>query len=190
MDLRSQISVPDLSSAPELATAALQRLLDQSAIRDLNALYAMAVDDHDIEMVLATFTENGGFTRAGSTVEGKAALRTFYEGMMDRYVTTLHIPHSHVINVDGATATGLLTGHAELSLNGTLMMAAYRYDDTYAKVDGTWLFSGRELRFMYVVPFEQMPTAFSDARRIRWPETGYAEADFPETFPTWKSHKA
>jgi hypothetical protein len=32
---------------------------------------------------------------------------------------------------------------------------------------------------MYVVPFQDMPSAFSGRMRIRWPESPYAEADFP-----------
>ncbi|MDR7303959.1 nuclear transport factor 2 family protein [Haloactinomyces albus] len=177
------------AQTPEEAYRQLRSLADESALRNLGALYSMAVDDHDIDTVVAMFAEDGSFTRAGHTVQGHTALRDFYIGMMDRYVTTLHIPNSHVITVDDDTATGILTGQAELSLNGTLMMAAYRYDDRYARQDGRWVFAARTLKFMYVVPIEQMPTSFGDSKRIRWPETPYAEADLPEALPTWDSYK-
>jgi hypothetical protein len=42
---------------------------------------------------------------------------------------------------------------------------------------------------MYVVPFQDMPSAFSGRMRIRWPELPYAEADFPESLPTWTSYR-
>lgn len=113
--------------------------------------------------------------------------------MMDRYVTTLHIPNSHVIDVDPAagTATGLLTGQAELALGNRLLMAAYRYDDRYRRLaDGRWVFAARELRFMYNVPFEQMPTSFADAQRIRLPGSPHTDGDYPETLPTWDSYRS
>ena len=112
--------------------------------------------------------------------------------MMDRYVTTLHIPNSHVIEVDtdAGTATGLLTGQAELALGNRLLMAAYRYDDSYVRDDaGRWTFAARELQFMYNVPFEQMPTSFADRVRIRPPGGPDADGDYPETLPTWTTYR-
>jgi uncharacterized protein (TIGR02246 family) len=190
MDLVAATTTIDLAKHPEATAAALQGLVDEVAIRNLAALYAMAVDDHDIERVVECFAADGAFTRAGSTVRGRPDLRAFFVKMMDRYVTTLHTPHSHVIAMDGAdSATGLTTGHAELSFQGTLMMAAYRYDDDYSRVGGRWVFQTRALKFMYVVPFQDMPSAFSGRMRIRWPESPYAEADFPESLPTWTSYR-
>jgi uncharacterized protein (TIGR02246 family) len=191
MDFHGQTSTPQLGGSGQDGDVAraVQTLLDQQAIRDLGALYSMAVDDHDIERVLDCFAPDGSFTRAGNKVTGHQALRPFYVGMMDRYVTTLHTPHSHVVWIDGpGQAGGTLTGHAELSLEGTLMMAAYRYDDRYAQLDRRWVFASRSLQFMYVVPFQEMATSFTDAKRIRWPQQAYAEADFPETFATWQSY--
>ena len=48
-------------------------------------------------------------------------------------------------------------------------MAAYRCDDRYLRDGDRWVFASRELRFMYNVPFEQMPASFADSRRIRLP---------------------
>ncbi|MBM7516478.1 nuclear transport factor 2 family protein [Nocardioides nitrophenolicus] len=171
---------------------ALRELADKDAIRALGALYSIAVDDHDLATVVRCFADDGSFTRAGTTYAGHAVLREFYAGMMDRYVTTLHIPNSHVIDVDteAGTATGLLTGQAELALGNQLLMAAYRYDDSYLRLDtGRWVFAARELRFMYNLPVEQMPTGFADARRIRLPGTAPVEGDFPETLPTWSTYR-
>jgi uncharacterized protein (TIGR02246 family) len=190
MDLAAATTTIDLSKHPEAAAAALQGLIDVAAIRNLAALYAMAVDDHDIERVVACFAEDGTFTRAGKSERGRRDLRAFFVKMMDRYFTTLHTPHSHVVAMNGRdSATGLTTGHAELSFEGTLMMAAYRYDDIYSRIDGRWMFQTRALKFMYVVPFREMSSAFVDRMRIRWPQLPYAEADFPESFSTWTSYR-
>jgi uncharacterized protein (TIGR02246 family) len=190
VELHAQTTTPDLDRDLAALTEHLQKLTDQAAIRDLAALYVMAVDDHDIERVLDCFAPTGSFTRAGVKTTGHDALRTFYVAMMDRYVTTLHTPHSHVIATDDAnSATGLSTGHAELSLNGTLMMAAYRYSDRYVRIGRRWVFEDRALRFMYVTPFQDMPTTFTGPARIRWPELPYAEADIPESSSTWTTYR-
>lgn len=175
---------------PDEAYRQLRTLADKAALVDLSALYSMAVDDQDLPTVVDCFAPNGTFTRAGATITGRDDLRTFYTGMMDRYVTTLHIPNTHVTDVDteAGTATGIVTGQAELALEGRLLMAAYRYNDEYVRHHDRWVFASRVLKFMYNVPFEQMPTSFADRRRIRLPEATYADADFPETLPTWETY--
>ncbi|RFU19147.1 nuclear transport factor 2 family protein [Geodermatophilus marinus] len=191
MDIVGQTSVPELSADSGRIARQVGVLAARAAITDLNALYMMAVDDHDIEGVLACFAPDGSFTRLGGTVSGHAALRDFYVGMMDRYVTTLHVPNSHVVRVgDENSATGVVTGHAELSLAGTLMMAAFRYPDRYRRVDSQWVFQDRSLRFMYVTPFSEMASTFTGPARIRWPEAPPVEADIPEQLPTWRSYRS
>jgi uncharacterized protein (TIGR02246 family) len=190
VDLVTATSTIDLAKDTDQLVSVVQGLADESAIRNLAALYAMAVDDHDIERVLDCFADDGTFTRAGNTTRGKTDLRAFFITMMDRYVTTLHTPHTHVISASsGDTAEGLTTGHAELSLKGTLMMAAYRYSDVYSRVNTRWVFQSRALKFMYVLPFQDMASSFFDTSRIRWPELPYADADFPETSTTWTSYR-
>ena len=131
----------------------------------------MAVDDHDLDTVVACFAPDGTFTRLGTTVRGHDDLRAFYGSMMDRYVTTLHTPESHVavVDVDAGTATGVVNGHGELALGDKLLLAAYRYDDRYVRLDDRWVFEARTIRFMYNVPFEQMATSFADRNRLRVP---------------------
>ena len=181
-----------LAGSPEELARQVRTLADKDAIRALGALYSVAVDDHDLATVVRCFAPDGSFGRAGTTYAGHEELRPFYASMMDRYVTTLHIPNSHVIEVDtdAGTATGLLTGQAELALGNRLLMAAYRYDDRYVRDDdGRWTFAARELRFMYNVPFEQMPTSFADSVRIRPPGGPDAAGDYPETLPTWTTYR-
>lgn len=180
-----------LAGSPDELALALRTLADKDAVRALGALYSIAVDDHDLATVVRCFAPDGTFTRAGTTYAGHDVLRDFYAGMMDRYVTTLHIPNSHVIEVDteAGTATGLLTGQAELALDGRLLMATYRYTDAYVRLDDRWVFAARELNFMYNVPVEQMPTSFAGSDRIRLPGAPYAEADYPETLPTWTTYR-
>ncbi|AWH01217.1 nuclear transport factor 2 family protein [Rhodococcus ruber] len=167
----------------------LTRLEDRARIQDLVAAYAIAVDDHDIETLLSLFTEDGEFERAGSVAHGHEEIREFYVAAMDRYSLTLHSPLSDQICVDGDTARGLLTGRAELALDGTLVMAAYRYSDEYVRDRDRWLFRRRSLRFMYAVPFEKMNAGLCTTERIQWPGTHPQRADFPESLPTWSTYR-
>ena len=189
MDLLSATTTTSLAGTPDEAYRQLRELADKAALVNLSVLYSMAVDDHDLDTVVACFAPDGSFTRLGTTVRGHADLRTFYASMMDRYVTTLHTPESHVavVDVDAGTATGVVNGHGELALGDRLLLAAYRYDDSYVRLDGHWVFAARSIRFMYNVPAEEMATSFADARRLRVPGTPVTEGDYPETLPTWST---
>jgi hypothetical protein len=191
MDLLSAATTTTLAGTPEEAYRQIRELADKAALVNLSVLYSMAVDDHDLDTVVACFAPDGTFTRLGTTVRGHADLRTFYGSMMDRYVTTLHTPESHVavVDVEAGTATGVVNGHGELALGDKLLLAAYRYDDSYVRLDGRWVFAARTIRFMYNVPAEEMPTSFADARRLRVPGTPIAEGDYPETLPTWSTYR-
>jgi ketosteroid isomerase-like protein len=176
MDLLSVTTSTTLATSPEEAYRQVRELADKAALVNLSVVYSMAVDDHDLDTVVACFAPDGTFTRLGTTVRGHADLRAFYASMMDRYVTTLHTPESHVavVDVDAGTATGVVNGHGELALGDRLLLAAYRYDDRYVRLDGRWVFAARSIRFMYNVPADEMPTSFSDARRLRVPGTPVA----------------
>ena len=189
MDLLSAATTTTLASSPDEAYRQLREVADKAALVNLSVLYSMAVDDHDLDTVVACFAPDGTFTRLGTTVRGHDDLRAFYGSMMDRYVTTLHTPESHVavVDVDAGTATGVVNGHGELALGDQLLLAAYRYDDRYVRLDDRWVFASRTIRFMYNVPFEQMATSFADRNRLRVPGTAVAEGDYPETLPTWST---
>jgi SnoaL-like domain len=191
MDLLSATTTTTLAGTPEEAYRQIRELADKAALVNLSVLYSMAVDDHDLDTVVACFAPDGSFTRLGTTVRGHADLRSFYGSMMDRYVTTLHTPESHVavVDVDAGTARGVVNGHGELALGDKLLLAAYRYDDEYVRLDDRWVFASRTIRFMYNVPAEEMPTSFADNRRLRVPGTPVAEGDYPETLPTWSTYR-
>jgi hypothetical protein len=187
MDLITQTSSPKLTGGDD-AVAALQVLVDQAAIRDLAVLYSHAVDEHDIASVLATFAKDGEFHRASVASVGWDQLHPFFVGMMRRYSTTLHVVNSHVINVQGDTATGVVDGCAELVFEGTLMVTKYRYNDSYTRIDDRWVFQSRALLPMYTLPWDSVGAGFSDTLRIQWPGQPRLEAAYPETAPTWNTY--
>jgi ketosteroid isomerase-like protein len=161
-------------------THRLARLEDRARIQDLIAAYAIAVDDRDLDAVVSMFTEDGEFVRSGVTSRGRDAIRDFYRDAVDRYILTLHQPLSDLISLDGDHARGLLTGRAELALDGTLVLASYRYSDEYIRCGDDWLFTRRDLRFHYAVPVDELNDGICADERIRWPGTPPRLSDLPQ----------
>jgi uncharacterized protein (TIGR02246 family) len=170
--------------------AAVRAQADLQAIRDLGVLYARAVDDHDLDTLVAMFTPDGVFERRGVAATGSAEIRAAYVASFDTYRTMLHTAHPGVVQLHGdGTASGWSHGHAELATRSTLVMASYRYADDLRCVDGRWLFARRSITFMYAVPADQLATSFGSVERIRWPRTTPEAGDYPETSPTWDTYR-
>ena len=186
--------VPDLDrQTAHLATdasidAAVRDLHARRAIEDLTTVYSMAVDDHDLDTVVRCFAPDGVFCRRANVVTGHAALRLFYRASMDRYGLTVHTPTGVVATVDGDTARGVASGHAELVYQGRLVLASFRYLDDYRVHDGRWTFAHRELSFAYAAPMETLHRAAVTPDRIAWPDVPAEPGDYPETFATWTGH--
>src|SRR3954451_24266273 len=147
-----ELDVGNVNASPRVEMGSelqhLQRLVDLEAIRQLAAIYPILVDSHDLERLVALFTEDATFHRAGRVYAGRDELRDFYAQTMDTYSMMAHSAHQHVVEVaPGATlAVGVQTGHGELQLTGQRVVAAYRYDDAYRCVGGRWLFARRQMR--------------------------------------------
>jgi uncharacterized protein (TIGR02246 family) len=181
-------TVPAVADVDALA-AAVRALADRQAIADLCGLYARAVDDHDIDAVVAMYTADGVFERRGVPAAGADAIRAAYVASFDTYRTMLHTPHPGVVRLHGdGTASGWSHGHAELATRSTLVLAAYRYEDVYRCTEGRWRFARRSITFMYAVPADELTAGVRGLDRIRWPHTAPEPADYPETAPTWDTY--
>jgi hypothetical protein len=102
-----------------------------------------------------------------------------------------HVSHDHWIRFgnDPEVAAGLLSAHAELWRNGTMMVTALRYDDVYRRDGGEWRFQERALSFLYYVPLAEYPQILGRSDRMRaYGEA--AEADYPERLQTWKDYRS
>jgi hypothetical protein len=76
-------------------------------------------------------------------------------------------------------ATGDVTGHAEMSVDGQMVLASIRYTDRYRRIDGAWRFAEREIAFGYYMKLSELPQGFGDNLRkhyrgerlpAEWPE--------------------
>ncbi len=130
-------------------------LADRLELRALVDEYALAVDGRDADRFAALFTPTGelaiyepGESEPVITYRGPAELKTVM-GLLATYSTTFHVMANHTCSMQGTTAEGrtYCLAHHLTETDGrgedTLMLIVYR--DTYAKAEGSWRFTRREV---------------------------------------------
>src|SRR5713101_6447595 len=108
---------------------------DRLAIRELVEAYAHCADRRDAKGQMALFTEDTHFAVYND---------------LNKYAATQHfVGQSTILTLAGDRATGeayCLAHHVTVDgAKRQLMIASLRYLDTFAKIDGAWLFSARLL---------------------------------------------
>jgi uncharacterized protein (TIGR02246 family) len=190
------LDVGNVNASPRIEAGAeprhLQRLADLDAIRQLVAVYPILVDSRDLENLLALFTADATFHRAGHVHVGREELRAFFSQIMATYSMMLHTGHQHVVDLapGSAAAVGVQIGHGELELAGQRVVAAYRYDDEYRCVAGRWLFAGRKLRYQYFTTHDELGRSLSGRQRVRVPGAQPRDAEIPEELPSYQASLA
>jgi uncharacterized protein (TIGR02246 family) len=161
----------------------IQRLEDRFAIQDLVASYCSAIDGRDLARFVSLFTDDAVMRHRDGVMrlDGREAIETYYTARFARYGFTFHYPHAVTVNFDSADeATGQVTGHAEMGVEGQLVLASIRYTDRYRRVGRTWRFAEREMAFGYYMKLSDLPQGFRDNLRkhyrgerisAEWPET-------------------
>jgi uncharacterized protein (TIGR02246 family) len=166
----------------------IQALEDRIAIDDLVSTYCLAIDERDLERFLSLFTNDAELRHEDGVMrlEGLPAIREYYTQRFAGYRVTFHTPHSRLVEfVSPHEATGVVTGHAEMSQDGELVVAAIRYTDRYRKIDARWLFAERVLAFWYYMKASELPTGLADGLRKHY-RGGRLPAELPESLPTYQ----
>jgi hypothetical protein len=139
---------------------------DRLAIRELVEAYGHCADRRDAKGQMALFTVDTHFVvymnakdpTPSQELHSREALAPVFDDL-NKYVATQHfVGQSTILTLthDGATGEAYTMAH-HLTVDGgkrSLMIAALRYGDTFAKKDGTWLFAERRL---YVDWIEERP---------------------------------
>jgi len=183
------MSVEETSQTVRDLSGRVQRLEDRFAINDLIADYCSAIDDRDLEKFLALFTEDAVLRHkdGAMSVAGKPAIRDYYSARFAAYGVTYHYPHACRLIFEGrGRAAGVVTGHAEMGVEGRLVIAAIRYTDRYRQTDAGWRFAQRELAFWYYMDLAELPNGFQDSFRKHY-RGERLPAELPETLETFKS---
>jgi len=130
---------------------------DRLAIRELVEAYAHCADRRDAKGQMALFTPDTHFVvymdskdpKPTQDLHSREALAPVFDDL-NKYAATQHfVGQSTILALTSNSATGeAYTMAHHLTINGgkrSLMVAALRYDDTFVKQDGNWLFAERKL---------------------------------------------
>lgn len=129
---------------------------DRLAIRELFDAYAHCADRRDAEGQKALFTSDTRFavylsgpgTEPTYVLNGREALTPVFDDL-NKYEATTHFNGQSTVELGGDRATGesYTIAHHLFAADGErkIMIASLRYLDTFAKVDGAWLFAERNL---------------------------------------------
>lgn len=165
----------------------LRRLQDRAELNELVVRYGQLVDDRDLEGLAQLYTHDAVFDSREGPAIGRDAVIDYYRRQLRSYGVTYHYVHGHVIDDLGEdTATGTAHAHAELAIEGTTVVIALRYADTYRREDGRWRFHHRRAQQLYGLPLSDLPHRLGDRDRKHWPGTDAGPADLPESLPSWQ----
>jgi ketosteroid isomerase-like protein len=130
---------------------------DRLAIRELVEAYAHCADRRDAKGQLALFTPEAHFVvymnakdpTPSQQLHSRQALAPVFAELNKYEATTHFIGQSTIYTFTGNRAIGetyCLAHHVTVEgAKGRLMLASLRYHDTFAKIDGEWLFAERLL---------------------------------------------
>jgi hypothetical protein len=138
-------------------TISANEAADRLAIRELVEAYAHCADRRDAKGQMALFTPDTHFVvymnakdpKPSQELHSREALAPVFDDL-NKYAATQHfVGQCTIFTLTGDRASGeAYTMAHHLTVDGgkrRLMIAALRYDDTFVKIDGAWLFAERQL---------------------------------------------
>lgn len=160
----------------------LARLLAYEQIRQLAARYAVATDRRDIDALVALFVPD---VRVGRDTYGRDALRENLATQLHGIgVSILNVGTHQIDLVDEDHATGHVYCKGEIQDGERWIHQAIRYDDTYERRDGEWLFVRRRHLLFYGAEVGVNPLTLPPAN---WPEHHDGLGTLPYSEPTWQA---
>lgn len=169
--------------------ARLDRIEAESAIRQLIARYSFAVDDHDLEAVLALFADDAVLGTADGALgaSGAAGLRDYFRMRFAGTGIANHVTHDIAIDfAEDHSATGRISAHSELWRDGEMILTAFRYADTYRRTEGGWRFASRIVSYLYYVPAGRYAGILGQRARVHT-QSPAKPGDYPERLATWQA---
>jgi SnoaL-like domain len=139
------------------ATVSPTEAADRLAIRELIEAYAHCADRRDAKGQMALFTADTHFVvymnakdpKPTFELHSREALATVFAQLNQYDATTHFVGQSTIFTLTNDRGTGeayCLAHHVTVEGgNRRLMLASLRYDDTFVKLDGVWLFAQRLL---------------------------------------------
>ncbi|MGE3194832.1 MAG: nuclear transport factor 2 family protein [Microbacteriaceae bacterium] len=132
----------------------LAAMRDELAVRDLSHRYAIALDRNDRDAWRALFSDDIAFESGGS-VRGLEDVLRIPDDQLQRYAKTMHEVTTQLVSVEGDRAHGEVYCQAhhiyqDFHQNGRFPFDLshdflIRYEDDYARIDGRWVFTRRQV---------------------------------------------
>lgn len=140
----------------------IDRIESRHAIGELLAAYCSTIDAKDAAALGALFAEEAHF----GDLRGRKAIVDFFLGWMADWGPSFHHPHALTLNfTSNDVATGIVTGHAEQRRGDEVWVMAIRYTDGYRRESGRWLFTRRDVGYVYRLRADEYPQFFGEVRR-------------------------
>lgn len=163
----------------------IRRMEDRAALHDLIVRYFVAADDDDYVVLARSFAPNARFIAGG--FEGgttRDEVVDFIRRDREKMGPTIHTPNYALFEFqDDDHATGVIGAHLELSRGGRTLFGAVRYTDEYVRLGGKWVIQHREMRTIYMGPWEEVGTSLTSELCVRWPGLEPSPSDFPKKTP-------
>jgi uncharacterized protein (TIGR02246 family) len=159
----------------------IQKLEDRAALQDLVADYFKATDDDDYDTLASYFTEDASFGASGfDGGGGRDGIIAFLHSARAGMGQTVHTPNYVQLTFnDDDHASGVVGAHLELGMGDQTIYGAVRYLDTYARVEGRWQISSRDMKVIHIGPWADAGTSLSTPLNVRWPGGDPGMSDFP-----------
>ena len=136
----------------------LQVREDAGAIRNPKARYAALCDQrYGTDATAALFTEGALWASLGlGRFEGREAIRSFFRGASEIFSFAIHYSLNGQIEVDRDTARArwYLFMPCTVAFGNRARWRASIDHETYARVDGTWMFRHKRSEPLMNAPFE------------------------------------
>lgn len=172
--------------SPESLAERIQRLLDREQIKELKARYCRYLDTKRWDLLPTLFAPEARFEGFGSAPTGADA-SVFVAGVSTRMKDAISIHHCHTPEIAFSSATearGIWAmmdyvefppGQAIKEAPGQRAFHGYGYyEETYRKLDGTWLISFTRLTRMRIDP--GAPDAFARRETLLGPARDWLAA--------------
>lgn len=158
----------------------LRRLEDRAAISDLVTGYFLAADGDDLASVANSFTDAATFSSSGTeNATGRDGIVEFIRVARGHMGLTVHTPHYVQLVFEGSdAASGMVGAHLELVLGGTALYGAVRYLDRYERTAEGWLIAARDMRTIFIAPWQTVGQAIESATPVRWTGADPATSDY------------
>ena len=137
----------------------MQAMEDRNSIVELTGRYCHMARTRNVEGIVDLFCEDGVMEAAGTVGKGHAELLPMYTAAF-KDLGPMPCVHNHTVEIDGDTATAIVSVEIRMVQNGEAVTAAGHYEDQYRRVgsgsgssaSSLWKFAHRNLILYHQVP--------------------------------------